>query len=97
MGEFKILKFFLDISDELPGYVSIIVADNGPNFSKPTSEIIKPFVSDKTDGMGIGLHLTHQIMESLGGQLLFPEMDMFTIPSEYKNGAKVALAFKKKA
>ncbi len=86
---------FLDLSDQLPGYVSIILADNGPGFTKPTDEIIKPFVSDKPGGMGIGLHLTHQIMESLGGKLIFPEMEIFDIPDKYEKGAKIALAFKR--
>jgi len=86
---------YLDISAELPGYVSIVIADNGPGFSKPTDEIIKPFVSDKPGGMGIGLHLTNQIMESLGGKLLFPETEIYEIPEEYERGAIIALAFKK--
>ena len=91
----KFPKVFLDISDQHPGHISIVVADNGPGFTKPTEEIIEPFVSDKPDGMGIGLHLTHQIMESLGGQLLFPGMDIFDIPEEYAQGAIIALAFAK--
>lgn len=86
---------FVDISDQMEGYVSIVVADNGPGFTKPTDEIIKPFVSDKPGGMGIGLHLTQQIMESLGGKLIFPEMEIFDIPKKYSKGAKIALAFKR--
>ncbi len=86
---------FLDISDQFPGYISIVIADNGPGFTKPTEEIVKPFVSDKPEGMGIGLHLVQQIMEALGGILLFPEMEYFDIPKKYENGAKIALAFKK--
>jgi len=89
-------KVFLDISDQHPGYISIVIADNGPGFTLPTEEIIEPFVSDKPGGMGIGLHLTHQIMESLGGELIFPDMDIFDIPAEYERGAKIALAFKRK-
>ena len=88
-------EVFLDISDTYQGYISILVADNGPGFTKPTDEIIKPFVSDKPGGMGIGLHLTHQIMISLGGKLLFPEMEIFDFPDKFKKGAKIALAFKK--
>lgn len=88
-------EIYLDISNSLPGYVSILIADNGPGFTKPTDEIIKPFVSDKPGGMGIGLHLTHQIMESLGGKLIFPDLDIFDIPEQFENGAIIALAFKK--
>ncbi len=85
---------FIDISNTLLGYVCIIVADNGPGFTLPTEEIVKPFVSNKPDGMGIGLHLTHEIMESLGGKLIFPESEDFDIPEKYSKGAKIALAFK---
>jgi len=85
---------FIDISDQLPKYVCIVIADNGPGFTLPTEEIIKPFVSNKPDGMGIGLHLTHEIMESLGGKLIFPESGDFNIPKKYSKGAKIALAFK---
>lgn len=86
---------YLNISNELKGYVSIVIADNGPGFTKPTDEIIKPFVSDKPGGMGIGLHLTDQIMKSLGGKIIFPEMEIFSIPEKYQKGAIIALAFKK--
>jgi len=85
---------YIDISDQVPKYVCIVVADNGPGFTLPTDEIIKPFVSNKPDGMGIGLHLTHEIMESLGGKLIFPESEDFDIPEKYSKGAKIALAFK---
>lgn len=88
-------EIFIDISDEMPGYTSILFADNGSGFSKPTKEIVKPFVSDKPGGMGIGLHLTQQIMESLNGELIFPDMEYFEFPAKYAEGAKIALAFKK--
>jgi len=88
-------KIYVDISDAYPGHVSVVVADNGPGFTKPTEQIIKPFVSDKPGGMGIGLHLTKEIMLSLGGKLLFPGMEYFDIPEEFSKGAILALAFKK--
>jgi hypothetical protein len=89
-------SIYLDISNELPGFVSVVIADNGPGFTIPTEEAIKPFVSDKNGGMGIGLHLTDQIMKSLGGKLLFPDNDdIFTIPQKYQKGAIIALAFRK--
>ena len=89
-------EIYLDITSELKDHTTIIVADNGPGFTQPTEEIVKPFVSDKPGGMGIGLHLTQQIMESLDGKLFFPEMDYFDIPDKYEKGAKIALAFKNK-
>ena len=85
-------EIFLDISDAFKGYISIIIADNGPGFTKPTDEIIKPFISDKPGGMGIGLHLTHEIMKALNGKLLFPGTEIFEIPERFQKGAIIALA-----
>jgi nitrogen fixation/metabolism regulation signal transduction histidine kinase len=73
----------------------ILVADNGPGFSISTEQATKAFVSDKPGGMGIGLHLTDQIMSSLEGQLVFPEYGDFPIPRNYRKGAIVGLVFKK--
>lgn len=89
-------KIYLSVSDEMPGYISVIIADNGPGFALPTEEITKPFVSAKVDGMGLGLHIAREVMEVHGGQLIFPDWSDFSIPSEYKNGAIVVMAFKKK-
>lgn len=88
-------EIFLDISDKVAGYTTIVVADNGPGFTKSTEELVKPFISDKPGGMGIGLHLTDQIMQSLGGKLLFPDAEDFTLPERFEGGAIIALAFKK--
>jgi len=90
-------EIFIDISGNLDGYVSILVADNGPGFTLPTEEIIKPFITNKSGGMGIGLHLTLQIMISLSGKLIFPVDSIFNFPEKYMKGAKIALAFKKEA
>jgi len=95
-AETKNPSIFIDISDDLPGYMSIIFADNGPGFTMPAEEAIKPFTSDKPEGegMGIGLHLTHQIMESLGGKLLLEGAELFEIPKKYEKGAVIVLSFK---
>lgn len=86
-------KIFIDISAAFKNYISIVIADNGPGFTKPTDDIVKPFISDKPGGMGIGLHLTDEIMKALNGKLLFPGTDTFEIPEEFRKGAIVALAF----
>jgi signal transduction histidine kinase len=88
-------SIYVDICDDIPGFISVVVADNGPGFTLPTEEIVKPFVSDKPGGMGIGLHLTQQIMDSLKGKLVFPDSDDFDIPKKYETGATIALAFRK--
>lgn len=94
-GKVQKKKLIIDISNELPGYITIVIADNGPGFTLPTNEIIKPFISNRDDGMGIGLHLAFEIMNGHKGELLFPSEDQFTIPQEFKKGAIVGLAFKK--
>ncbi len=93
-GKVQAKKIFIDISDEFPGYTTILIADNGPGFSLPAEEVIRPFISNKEGGIGIGLHLAHEIMNSHGGQLLFPTPDMFTLPKDFRTGAIVGLAFK---
>jgi len=94
-GDIKNKKVFIDITEDHPGYISILIADNGPGFTIPTEEAIKPFISDKPNGMGLGLHLANVIMEVHKGQLLFPEADDIDIPAEFKKGAILLLAFKK--
>jgi len=47
--------------------------------------------------MGLGLHITKEIMEAHGDELMFPEWNDFSISEEFKNGAIVALAFRKEA
>lgn len=92
--EIKEKKVYITLSEEIKGYTSIVIADNGKGFSLPTEDIIKPFVSGKPDGMGIGLHIASETMTAQKGKLLFPDPGDFSIPTEYKKGAIVALCFK---
>lgn len=88
-------KIYLGISDHaLEGYKSIILADNGKGFTIPTEQVIKPFISDRPGGMGLGLHLANEVMNSHGGKLIFPEKGDLKLPPEFQQGAKVVLAFK---
>lgn len=89
-------KIYIDIVDDLEGYSTIVIADNGPGFTLTKDELISPFITTKPTGagMGIGLHLTNEIMNSLRGKLIFPEPNEFDIPEEFRKGAIAALAFK---
>ena len=91
-------KIYITISDEVKGYTSIVIADNGKGFSLPTEEIVKPFVSGKPSdmGMGIGLHIINEAMIAQKGLLVFPDWGDFSIPKEFKEGAIIALCFKNK-
>jgi hypothetical protein len=89
-------KIYFDILDNYErGYISILIADNGPGFSIPTEDAIKPFISDKPEGMGLGLHLVEVMMLGLKGRLIFPQEYDVEMPEEFQKGAKIILAFKK--
>ena len=80
-------KIYVDI-DEFPQYPDskvIVVADNGPGFThEPVEDLVKPFITYKPYGMGIGLHLTNLIMQSLGGRLDFPAPEDVNVPKVTK-------------
>lgn len=79
---------------EIDGHLAIVIADNGCGFSLPPEDIIKPFVSTKPSGMGLGLNIVNEIMLSQGGTLVFPDYGDIELPEKYRNGAVVALVFK---
>lgn len=87
-------KIIINISDEVPGYINIVIADNGLGFALPTESIINPFVSAKKDGVGLGLHIANEIMKAHNGELIFPGWGDFKLPNEFKKGAVIALAFR---
>ncbi|GIO41395.1 ATP-binding protein [Paenibacillus apis] len=87
-------KVLFDITREISGYVTIVIADNGRGFTIPTDMITKPFITDKTGGMGLGLHLVSEIMKQHNGRITFPLFSDLELPNEYKHGAIIALSFK---
>lgn len=89
-------KIYITCSEDLQDHVAIVLADNGPGFAIPTGEITKPFVTGKTNGMGLGLYIVQQVMEAHGGRVEFPSPGDFDIPEEYREGATVALLFKRR-
>lgn len=77
--------------------VIIIFADNGPGFKDDISELIRPFFSRKSDGIGIGLYLVDTIMLKYGKFEIITCNDEKTeigIPSHF-DGAIVKLVFNK--
>lgn len=87
-------KIYFDITRDIVGYISIIIADNGKGFTIPTEVVTRPFITDKPGGMGLGLHLASELMKQHGGELFFPEFDDVQLPDDYKQGAIIALSFK---
>ena len=86
-------RLYIGPSFDLPGGPAIVVADNGPGFKDPPEFLVEPFVSTKPDGMGLGLHLTDEVMKVHEGRMAFPESDELDLPS-FLTGAVVALIFK---
>ena len=72
---------------------AIVVADNGPGFRDSPELLVEAFLSNKPDGMGLGLHLADEVMKTHGGRLHFPEHGEIKLPPDI-DGAVVALIFK---
>lgn len=66
--------------------VKVIVTDNGPGFiSDKTDEMIKPYITTKEKGMGLGLAITRKIMDEHKGTI--------TLENNPSGGAIVTLSF----
>lgn len=76
------------------GYKGILIVDNGKGFTIPKDKLTVPFISKKEDGMGLGLHLVEEIMNTIGGKLIFPDNNDLDLPEQYREGAAIILAFK---
>lgn len=77
--------------------ITIVLADNGPGFKDDISELIRPFFSRKSNGIGIGLYLVDTIMLKYGKfEIVTSEDDKINleIPNIY-DGAIVKLVFNK--
>jgi hypothetical protein len=81
------------ITDEIDGFVSIVVSDNGTGFLMSPEEMIEPLMSAR-GGMGMGLHLANEVMEGHSGKLSFNEYEDIDVPKMFKQGGTVILSFK---
>lgn len=88
-------KILIDLhNDSVNNIISIIIADNGLGFGLPTDQLIKPFISDKPNGMGLGLHIVNEVMKVQGGSIMFPHTQDYNIPKEFESGAVIGLQLK---
>ncbi len=94
-------KISVYITDQISGYNSIIVSDNGPGFNIPTDVAVQPFITGKPHniGMGLGLHIADEMMRAMKGKLLFLDKDEIVLPKTVWqneiNKAIIALCFPK--
>ena len=84
-------KILVDLIQYDQDSVGILVADNGPGFDMPTEMVTRPFVTSKNEGMGLGLHIVNEIMNTMNGRIEFPEFGDLEVPEEFKRGAIVIL------
>ena len=71
----------------------LFVADNGPGFYDPPEMLVEPFMTRKSDGMGLGLHIVNEVMKVHEGRLFFPSREDLDIEEKY-SGAIIAMQFK---
>lgn len=94
-------KIYVYITDEIDNYISIVVCDNGCGFKMPPEQALRPFITGKplNTGMGLGLHIAHEVMQAMKGKLLILDADEIDLPDTAKkyqiNKAIVALCFPK--
>lgn len=62
---------YVYLTDDIDGYASIAVCDNGPGFTLSPEMAMQPFVTAKpmNTGMGLGLHITNEVMAAMNGKL----------------------------
>lgn len=90
---------YVYITDQIPGYVTVAVCDNGPGFKIPPEMAIRPFITGKplNTGMGLGLHITHEVMVAMNGKLLILDKNELDLPDKAKDyhidSSVVALCF----
>lgn len=95
----RVISIFL--TDQIAGYNSIIVSDNGPGFNIGTDVAVKPFISGKPNsiGSGLGLHIANELMTAMKGRLMFLDENEIKLPTEVvtcgATKAIVALCFAK--
>ncbi|MFK5893195.1 MAG: ATP-binding protein [Pseudomonadota bacterium] len=72
---------------------AIIIADSGTGFEDSPEEVVQPFFTRRSEGMGIGLYYCNMVMKSHGGRLVFPENNDVDIP-KLCSGGVVGMVFK---
>lgn len=93
-------KISVFITDQIKGFSSIIVSDNGPGFNMPFDVATEAFMTGKPHniGSGLGLHISSEMMRAMKGQLLILEKGDILFPENIQNQdidkAIVALCFR---
>ncbi|MDV3278318.1 MAG: ATP-binding protein [Nitrososphaerales archaeon] len=74
------------------GHTALVVSDSGPGLQDDIEFLAQPFITNKPDGMGLGLYIASEIALAHGGRLRdFSRSDM----SGLLKGASVGMTFPK--
>jgi C4-dicarboxylate-specific signal transduction histidine kinase len=84
---------YIGTTVDFEGGSAIVVGDNGPGFGDDNADdLIAPFFTRRSGGMGLGLYIVSEVMRVNKGRLVFPDKGEIELPKEI-NGAVVALQF----
>lgn len=83
---------YISPSRELAEGYAIVIADNGSGIIDSLEDITQPFFTRKPDGMGLGLHITDEVMKAHKGFFKIVEKGDVSLPKGI-DGAVVALVF----
>lgn len=86
---------YISVSQELKEGSAIIIGDNGSGFMDDIEYMVQAFFTRKPYGMGLGLHITDEVMKVHGGQIKILQKGDVSLPKEI-DGAVIALIFPKK-
>jgi two-component system sensor kinase FixL len=93
MSEAPRRKLEIDVRADGPGFIRLSVADTGPGLDPVVRErLFQPFVTSKTNGMGIGLSICRTIVEAHGGRIWVEDnmgggaVFSFTLPRAEEDG-----------
>lgn len=88
---------YLGTTDYFEEGPALVIADNGVGLPSDTAELVKPFVTMKPDGMGLGLYYVNLVCELNNARLVIsPNRQDVGIPPAY-DGAAFAIVFNKKS
>lgn len=76
---------YIYLTDQVEeGYVSVVVLDNGCGFKLSPDDAVEPFITGKplNMGMGLGLHITNEVMKAMKGKLLILNKNDILIPNK---------------
>lgn len=75
---------------------ALVIADNGPGLPADPADLVRPFMTTKPDGMGLGLYYVNLVCELNNARLIVsPNREDVGIPRAY-DGAAFAIIFNSK-